>query len=687
NLAASMGLQLKQTANKYPNRTWFNVLRRNWDFVPFNQICTLLDLPEDEIRELMFPYNFVHNHLGPKPPCPMVGIEQPVADRPKVISHFRYPMRHHPVKEERFKFLEHLKRPLPEPPWGKAEGETALTPCMLFPYSATFGDALGKPDFDSFYPSGVLKNVARLGLDSIWVHGVLNELLPSRIFPEFGKKGELRIRNLNKLIGQARQHGLGVYMFLNEPRGLFDDFFEKYPHIKGAKGRRENAPYSMCTSTQMVKDFLVESMNTLFEKAPGLEGIILITASEAPTNCYAKHRKTPCPRCAKRSGPEVVAEVCQLIEKGVHQVKPEAKVIIWDWSWMIVEDDPQKEIINQLPDNVTLIVDFERGTKIKRWGVENVVNEYCLSVTGPSPRAMDHARLARARNMPVMAKIQVGNTWELGMLPYIPVPSLVARKFKAVLDAGISGVIESWSLGTYPSPNWEVAQAFYKKPAPEIDTVLRKVAVGLYGKTAAPKVLQAWSIFADTFEQYPFDNRLVYSSFVQFGPANMMFFEPSKRKPRIFKNYDTLHWSKTYGLQTLADAFGQMAVDWRKGLQKLDEALTDVPKNKKRQAARDAAICRAVYIYFQSISNQARFLMWRDQYQQQPELLMKMRDLVNKEIYLSIQLRDITRADSRVGYEPAMQYLYLPLDIRERIVSCRYMLEKQIPEVAKKAGL
>ena len=66
---------------------------------------------------------------------------------------------------------------------------------------------------------------------------------------------------------------------------------------------------------------------------------------------------------------------------------------------------------------------------------------------------------------------------------------------------------------------------------------------------------------------------------------------------------------------------------------------------------------------------------------------MKMRDLVNKEMHLSIQLRTIARADSRVGYEPAMQYLYLPLDIRERIVSCRYMLEKQIPAAAKKAGL
>ncbi|MHC4676427.1 MAG: hypothetical protein ACYTBZ_28395, partial [Planctomycetota bacterium] len=668
NLAATMGLGPDQPVNKHFSLTWFTILRRNWDFVPFSQICVLLDMPEPEVREMMIPYNFVNNHLGPSLDCPPIRLEKPVPESNKVIGHFRFP-KEQKTGEERFTFLKHLKQPIRESPWLKSKGPDALSPRLISPYSAIFGDVLKLPDFDKYYSPEVLANIARMGLDGIWLHGMLREMVPSKIFPEFGKGHEQRLRNLKRLIGSAKQVGLGVYVFLNEPRGMPDgEFYEKYPETKGAPGRITDGTRCLCTSTQMVKDYIVEATKALFDNCPDLEGVLLITASEAPTNCYFKSRdgKTPCPRCVKRSGPEVVAEVCQLVEKGVHLSKPEAKVIIWDWSWMAVEEDPQEQIIKQLPKNAILMVDYERGTPIERWGVKTEVNEYCLSVVGPSPRAQAHAKLAQARNMPVMAKIQVGNTWELGYLPYIPVPHLVARKFQSMLDAGISGAMESWTLGTYPSINWEVAQAFYKKPVPEMEMILYQVAAGLYGKKAAPKVLEAWLIFDETFQQYPFQIGLVYSSFVAHGPAYPIWFEPTGKKRRIMRNYDNLRWTNPYGPDTIAKAFGEMASNWKNGVKILNRALNNVPPDKKPEAQKDVAICRAVYLYFKSISNQTRFLILRKQWQEQPQLLNQMSDIVREEIKLARQFYKIARSDSRVGYEPAMQYFHLPLDIREK---------------------
>ena len=125
----------------------------------------------------------------------------------------------------------------------------------------------------------------------------------------------------------------------------------------------------------------------------------------------------------------------------------------------IVEDDPQQHIIAELPSTVTLMVDFERGMSIERDGVRSTVDEYSLSTSGPSPRAAAHIQQARGRGMRVWAKLQVGNTWELGLLPYIPVPHLVARKLAQIRVAGISGAMESWTLGGYPSLNWLVARS------------------------------------------------------------------------------------------------------------------------------------------------------------------------------------------------------------------------------------
>src|SRR3954465_385444 len=40
-----------------------------------------------------------------------------------------------------------------------------------------------------------------------------------------------------------------------------------------------------------------------------------------------------------------IGEVVRLIRDGAHQASPAATVIAWDWSWGIVEDDPQRAII------------------------------------------------------------------------------------------------------------------------------------------------------------------------------------------------------------------------------------------------------------------------------------------------------------------------------------------------------
>jgi len=118
--------------------------------------------------------------------------------------------------------------------------------------------------------------------------------------------------------------------------------------------------------------------------------------------------------------------------------------------------------------------------------------------------------------MRVMAKAQVGNTWELALLPYIPVPHLVARKFAAMRQAEVSGAMESWTLGAYPSLNWLTAGRYDSRVVPDTEEAVRQVALEVYGKDAAESALRAWKTFAQAFEHYPFSNSLVYSSVVQW---------------------------------------------------------------------------------------------------------------------------------------------------------------------------
>jgi hypothetical protein len=664
-LARAMGLGPQRVAERYARRLRFKTLCRNWEFVPFDQLTILAHMSESEITELLAHDAFYVGHLGPKPDCAKVRIESAAASN-AVPEHFCIALTG--PEQERYAFTQELERPVARNPWATERGEAALAPRIAFPYTALFGDILNEEDFESYYPAGVLENMARLGLSAIWLHAVLRDLVRTDVFGEIGSSLDARMRRLNWLITEAAKHGLAVYLYLNEPRGMPAGFFAKHPEIKGAPGRPGDGLACMCTTTEPVKRYLVESSAALFRQAPGLEGVFLITVSENPTNCYSVAKEPECPRCRARRPQAVVAEVVSLIEKGARNAKPGAHIVAWDWSWNFHETDPQAEFIAALPRTVTLMVDFERGTPIEREGVRSVVDEYSLSVAGPSPRAAAHLRQARERGMKTMVKAQVGNTWEMSLVPYIPVPELVARKFTAIRAAGTSGVMASWTLGTYPSPNWSVAQAFYKGGAPDVDEAVARVAADLYGDTGRGEALQAWKIFAATFAEYPFTNGLVYSSVVQWGPAHPWWIRPSGKQPRILHSYDDLRWTRPFGPELTARIFERMAANWARGLRYLEAASRKVPAGRRAAAIADLRVSRAVGLYFASIANFIRFHECRGAGGE------RVRQLLRKEIGLATEFLGIASADARFGYEPSLQYFYLPLDIREKIAACRYYL-------------
>jgi hypothetical protein len=51
----------------------------------------------------------------------------------------------------------------------------------------------------------------------------------------------------------------------------------------------------------------------------------------------------------------------------------------------------------------------------------------------------------------------------------------------------------------------------------------------------------------------------------------------------------------------------------------------------------------------------------------------EIRRCLDAEIDLARQLYSLTRADSRIGFEPSCQYFYLPLDLVEKVVNCRWL--------------
>jgi hypothetical protein len=241
----------------------------------------------------------------------------------------------------------------------------------------------------------------------------------------------------------------------------------------------------------------------------------------------------------------------------------------------------------------------------------------------------------------------------------------------------------SWTVGGYPSPNLQLVRAFQQEPPPSVQEALTELARTRYGPQAAAGVLAAWSRFSSAFAEYPFDARYVYSGPTQYGPANILYPEPTGyRATMIGFPYDDLErWRGIYPADVLAGQFEKMAAGWREGLSAFTEALGKIDASGNRaDARRDLGVAEAAGLHFDSVANQIRFILARNallsgslSQSERQASISAIRTIVADEIDNAKRLFTLTRADPRIGFEASNHYYYLSLDLVEKVINCDYV--------------
>jgi hypothetical protein len=709
-VAESMGLgPQKAVSAQWRTRGYITVLRRNWHLLPYDQLLTLLDMSAEQLAYNLREDDFLFQKLGSlKPKCPPVVYTPPTpAARQRAAEIRRIVSETFPEglmgQEERFAFVDRLGGgtgilpvsrtgvPPVEADQSRAEtvlrptGETPvppggrLSPRFIYSYFALYGDPLTSPELDP-YPDGLLRRLAAVGVDGVWMHVVLRTLAPSKTFPEFGQGHEKRLANLRDLVRRAGRHGIGVYLYMNEPRAMPAAFFEP-PERAGFRGVREGDHYTLCTSAEPVRDWVRDSLAYVFAQVPDLAGVFTITGSENLTHCASHHQQASCPRCGKRAPAAVVAEINAAIAEGVRRGSPKARTIVWDWGW---DDAWAADIIAALPKDCMLMSVSEWSKPITRGGVASTVGEYSMSVVGPGPRATRHWQLARQAGLKTVAKVQLNNTWELSAVPYLPVMDLVAQHVENLAAAGVDGMMLSWSLGGYPSPNLQVAERFNRKVLPDRQAVLDEVARERFGPDGAAAGRRAWTAFSKAFVEFPFHVSVLYQGPQHYGPANLLYAAPSGYKATMvgFPYDDVDGWRGPYPADVLAGQFDKLAAAWRSGLADLADAAAHAPPQCQPAAREELAFARAAALHFQTVANQTRFILARSALAapaaDRSALTEQMRKLLRDEAQIARDLFTLTSQDSRIGYEASNHYYYLPIDLAEKVLNCRH-IEEHLP--------
>ncbi len=657
-------------------RGYITIVRRNWHLLPYDQLLVLLDMTEAQLAFALREDDFLYIKLGSlKPNCELLRYEAPtpeVLEREESIRDLvekTFPSGPAELDEPLFQFVKDLSAPYTA---SAQLPKSNFAPRYCSSYFALFGDPLLDEEIDP-YPDGYLDRLVSSGVDSVWMHVVLYQLAPYPWDSSLSEHFERRLERLGSLVKRARSRGIGIYLYLNEPRAMPLSFFEGRDHLKGVV---EGDHATVCTSVPEVREYVVASVEGICRAVPELAGFFTITASENLTNCWSHHQGAGCPRCSKRLASETIADVNAAVREGIDRANSDAELIAWDWGW---RDDWAVDAIERLPDDVALMSVSEWSIPIRRGGVDNRVGEYSISTIGPGPRATKHWAAARSRGLKTIAKIQAGNTWELAAVPYIPALQNVAQHAANLRDAEIDGIMLGWSLGGYPSPNLAVVAEIAASGADDLSPreAMLRVARARYGDSHANAVVDAWVTCSEAFSEFPYDGGVVYRAPLQVGPSNPLWNHPTGYAASMVGiPYDDLPgWRGPYPSEVFIQQLELVANGFESAFESLTEHAGDDASGALLQ---ELNVIEAAGIHYRSVAQQAGFVEARSRHGQSPsnENLRTLRNLVEQERDLAIRLHAIQIRDSRIGYESSNHYFYVPLDLVEKVVNCDYLLQK-----------
>lgn len=685
----SMGLADAPTVtNDQWQRSYITIIRRNWHLLPYEQMLTLLDWSAHKLAYMLKEDDFLYVKLGRlKPKCDPLRYAPPTdaqKARAKAVADIvseTLGTDIAPAGEKPFAFVEQLSTIDPDATMPAKTPDTGLRLRYLYSYFALYGDPLTEPDIDP-YPEGYLQKLAALGVNGVWMQAVLNQLAPSEDFQEFGKGCEQRLANLRKLAARTKKYGIGVYLYLNEPRTQDEAFFKRHPDIRGLTSGQQ---ITMCVSTEKVTRYLGEATEYIFKNVPDLAGAFTISASENLTNCWSHHRGKGCPRCGKRPPADVIAATNRAMAEGVHRGNPAAKFIVWDWGW---RDDYVEGILSQLPKDTWFMSVSEWSLPIERGGIKSRVGEYSISAVGPGPRATRHWAIAKKNGLKIVAKMQINNTWEMAATPYVPALGLVGKHVGNLTKLGLDGMMLSWTLGGFPSPNLDMVSELCKPSPPTIDQAMERIAKKRFGDAAAPSVVKAWQAFSTAMTEYPYHGSLIYRCAHHWGTANLLYEKPTGyASTMVGIPYDDVKgWSAVYPPKIMAAQFEKVANGWRKGLDELDRAMAVVDDARRPALQAERRVSEVIRLHTQSVANQVRFIMARDALaaaksaDEKTALRETIDRIVREELAMAKRHYKLARRDSRIGYEATNHYWYVPIDLAEKIVNCRFILDDWLPK-------
>lgn len=532
------------------------------------------------------------------------------------------------------------------------------------------------------FPDSYLNTITHAGMDVILIFVKAVDTTPHGYM------------DFNELIDRASIYGIDVYA---------------YSYLKSKKHPDDPDAESYYDNTY----------GRLFRSCPGLKGVVLVGESvEFPSKdprtsgCFYDEG-TPDGLPNNKPSPgwwpcEDYPQWLNVVQKSIRRYRPDADIVFWTYNWGYVDAPERIRLIESIPKDISLLVTFEMFHKYPLENTTAICSDYTISFEGPGEYFKSEAEAASRRGLRLYTMSNTGGlTWDFGVIPYEPVPYQWIRRFQALENArkqwGLSGRMESHHYGWWPSVVSELSKWSSWSPAPDLTELSTRIAIRDFGEVQQISVCKAWEDWSEGIRYYTPTNEDQYGPF-RIGPSFPLILRVPVTIPSdlnaiaggnkiCFVNYDALdHFNSSLFHQRLPAeirSLQKMEECFLRGLRLLEGTEINISIAKQANLSNLLNLGRFMLFTIRTAIHVKKWAALRMKLFSETEnsvlsqLLDEMEEIASDEIENAKQAIPIVENDSRLGWEPTMEYMTDAAHIRWKIKQVQQVLNYQLPKFRK----
>jgi len=523
------------------------------------------------------------------------------------------------------------------------------------------------------FPDCHLRDIAHSGMDAIMVFTEEVNLTP---------KGFL---DFNELIYRASKYGIDVYSYSYLKS-------EMHPDSEGAESYYDN------------------TYGKLFEACPGLKGVILVGESVAfPSR--DPHTSGTISRAGADGIPstkihpgwwpcEDYPEWLNMLKKVIRKHNQKADIVFWSYNWGWAPEEDRVKLIHSLPKDISLLVTFEMHEVYEKNGILERTSDYTVSRAMPGKYFLSEAEAAHKNGIKLYSMVNTGGlTWDFGTIPYEPFPYQWQKRHDSIVEChekyGLSGLMESHHFGFYPSIISELANWNFTLDSNKRENVFDDILISKFGKENLQAVKEALKLWSDAICHYDATAQDQYGPF-RIGPSypiclNKVIAPPAKNYAHfgagiVAAKYNPFEWLDHSDASVPQLRIRHEISELLKMENLMEQGITllDSIEKKNDELCELLDLGKYIKCTVRTAINIKEFAVAKvkldasDDAQEIKKHIDNMEEIALAEIENAKSAIPLTDANSRLGWEPSMEYLGDSEHIRWKIKQVEYMLQAEL---------